>query len=168
MSLLNAMTISASALTAQRFRMDTISNNLANVETTRGADGQPFRRQLVVFQERPIERGQHFAGEMRRAVLRRTRPEHARGMGRGPQVPGRPNTGGGVQIAAIVPDDSELRRVYDPAHPDADEEGYVFFPNVNSVLEMVDMISATRAYEASVAAHNAARSMILKALEIGR
>lgn len=165
MSLLNTMNISASALTAERFRMDAISNNLANVETTRTASGEPYRRQLVTFQERPMENISSFRSQLQ-AQLRTTRPDHriiSDGL-----TAGKPMTGGGVQVAAITEDTSPFRRAYDPGHPDADEEGYVNFPNVNPILEMVDMISATRAYEANVAAHNAARSMALKALEIGR
>ncbi|MCL2548275.1 MAG: flagellar basal body rod protein FlgC [Symbiobacteriaceae bacterium] len=171
MSLLNTMNISASALTAQRFRMDIITNNLANVETTRGADGNPYRRQQIVFEERALEtRQSSFGSQLRQSMtMRRTREPHAWGItGRSGFGGGRLKVGGGVQVAAIVPDESEFRRVYDPGHPDADAEGYVSYPNVNSIIEMVDMISATRAYEASVAAHNAARSMALKALEIGR
>ena len=169
MSLFNTMTISASALTAQRFRMDVIANNLAQVETTRGADGLPYRRQQVVFQEAFVERSpqRSFRYHLDQ-VMRRTRPEHSFGLLVGSVTPGRPTVGGGVRVVDIVQDQSELRRIYDPGHPDADEEGYVLYPNVNSILEMVDMISATRAYEANVNAHNGARSMILKALEIGR
>ena len=168
MSLLNTMTISASALTAQRFRMDVISNNLANIETTRGADGEPYRRQQIVFQERPVEYAPNFQSHLQGSLqLNRTQVRHYPGRTATTHF-GHPSVGGGVQVASIVPDDSPYRRVYEPGHPDADEEGYVNYPNVNSILEMVDMISATRAYEANVNTHNAVRSMALKALEIGR
>jgi flagellar basal-body rod protein FlgC len=160
------MTIAASALTAQRVRMDVITNNLANIETTRGADGEPYRRQQVVFQESGIEHASGFRAQLQ-GQMRRTREAHCFGT-RQSLSAGRPIVGGGVRVSQIVQDPSEFRRVYDPGHPDADAEGYVLYPNVNSVLEMVDLISATRAYEASVSAHNGARSMILKALEIGR
>ncbi|MCL2497259.1 MAG: flagellar basal body rod protein FlgC [Symbiobacteriaceae bacterium] len=149
--------------------MDTISNNLANVETTRGADGEPYRRQQVVFQERPTAYPASFHTHlMHQLTLKRTRVQHFPEQLKNRSAVGSPTVGGGVKVADIVRDPSELRRVYEPGHPDADAEGYVSYPNVNSVLEMVDMISATRAYEANVATHNAARSMALKALEIGR
>lgn len=139
MNLFRSFDISASGLTAQRLRMDTIANNLANVNTTRTANGGPYRRQMVVFEER-------LAASMQ--------------SGR--------RLGAGVRVSRIVEDDDPPRLEYNPAHPDADEQGYVRLPNVNVVTEMVDMISASRAYEANVTALNAAKSMALKALEIGR
>ncbi len=134
-----AMQISASGLTAERFRLDTISNNLANINTTRTAKGGPYKRQSVVFAER-LERAK---GPKRFQVA-------------------------GVKVTKIVEDRGEDRKVYDPNHPDAKEDGYVHYPNINVVNEMVDMITATRAYEANVTAVNAAKTMALKALEIGR
>jgi len=119
--------------------MDTIANNLANVNTTRTARGGPYRRQMVVFEERL-----------------------AQAMGRG-----RPQ-GAGVRVSRIVEDDDPPRLEYNPNHPDANEQGYVELPNINVVTEMVDMISASRAYEANLAALNAAKAMALKALEIGK
>lgn len=137
MSLFHSFDISASGLSAQRLRMDTIANNLANVNTTRTERGGPYRRQMPVFQAR-----EDFAARMTRLQ--------------------------GVRAVAIVEDTDPPRLVYDPAHPDADADGYVRMPNVNVVTEMVDMISASRAYEANIAALNAAKAMAMKALEIGR
>ena len=135
MSVFQTFRTSASGLTAERLRMDTISNNLANANTTRTEDGGPFRRQFVLFQ--PIE------GNPRK-------------------------TGAGVRVVGIGEDPNPPRLVFDPEHPDANSEGYVEMPNVHVVKEMVDLISATRSYEANIAALNAAKAMAQKALEIGR
>jgi len=133
MSLLNSMNISASGLTAQRLRLDLISSNMANIETTRTEDGGPYRRQVPIFRE----------------IL--------------DQYTGMTN---GVEVAAIIRDNSPFRMVYDPGHPDANLEGYVLYPNVNPVVEMTDMFSATRSYEANLSLITAAKSMFLKTLEI--
>ena len=146
MSLFQAINTSASGLTAQRLRLDVISNNLANVNTTRTESGEPYRRQMVIFQER---QGQRSFGSMLQDAINK-------------------NSGNGVRVASIVKDNSPLKMVYNPEHPDANADGYVRMPNVNTVTEMVDMISATRAYEANVTAVNSAKNMALKALEIGR
>jgi flagellar basal-body rod protein FlgC len=139
----NSLRISASGLSAERLRMDTISSNIANVSTTRGEDGQPYRRKVAVFQENLNTELDKRTGKMKENML-------------------------GVKAVGIVEDQSELKRVYDPSHPDADEEGYVNMPNVNILNEMADMIAATRSYEANVTAMNSEKSMFLKALEIGR
>ncbi len=152
MSFLNALDISASGLTAQRVRMDLISQNIANADTTRTEKGQPYRRKVAVFEER--EARPSFAGylsESSKAMMRA-------GI----------NTVEGVRVKHITEDLSPFRRIHNPAHPDADQEGYVLMPNVDVTTEMVNMISATRAYEANVAAVNATKSMAMKALEIGR
>lgn len=128
--------ISASGLTAQRLRMDTIANNIANIETTRTPEGGPYRRQIPLFAPRQ------------------------------PDESGKP--GGGVRVQALLQDQSPFKRVYEPSHPDADEEGYVLMPNVELVKEMVNMIDASRAYEANVTALNTAKDMAQRALEIGR
>ena len=130
--------ISASGIYAQRVRMDVIANNVANADSTRTPEGGPYRRQTVTF----------------RAVY-----EDA--MGNRP-IPA------GVKVDRINEDPTDYRIVYDPGHPDADANGYVRMPNVNVVEEMVDMISATRAYEANVTALNATKSMIATAIEIGK
>ncbi|HHY47667.1 MAG TPA: flagellar basal body rod protein FlgC [Firmicutes bacterium] len=148
MSIFSAMAISASGMTAERLRMDVIANNIANANTTRTPEGGPYRRQQVLFRA--------VMGDAVRGYLSRLDPAHP------------PATGLGVAVVGIVRDPSPPRLVYDPAHPDADQDGYVHMPNVNILAEMVDMLSATRAYEANVTALNAAKSMALKALEIGR
>lgn len=141
MRLINSLGISASGLTAERLRMDLISGNIANINTTRTAEGGPYRRRVAVFAE-----------QLEQALRR------------GSSIP----QGKGVQVVGIMEDSSPPKLVYDPSHPDADEEGYVHLPNINIVNEMVDMITATRSYEANVTALNAGKSMALKALEIGR
>lgn len=147
MGLFQSFEISGSGLSAQRLRMDTIANNLANVNTTRTGRGGPYRRQMPVFAERQGSPA----------------PAGARGPFAGPRW-----NGAGVRVIAVVEDTDPPRLVYDPGHPDADEDGYVAMPNVNVVTEMVDMIGASRAYEANIAALNAAKAMAMKALEIGR
>ncbi|MFZ3172767.1 MAG: flagellar basal body rod protein FlgC [Carboxydocellales bacterium] len=152
MSFMQSLDISATALTAQRLRMDIISNNLANVNTTRTEKGGAYRRQMPVFVERP--------GELSfRQVLQKT----LGGQGEQEDLLGR-----GVRVTEIIEDQTPLKMIYNPDHPDANKDGYVAMPNVNTVMEMVDMISATRAYEASVTAVNSAKGMAMKALEIGR
>lgn len=143
MNTFNTLRISASGLSAERLRMDTIASNIANAETTRGENGQPYRRKIAVFQS-----------NLEKALNPDTGKEEDNLMG--------------VKAVGIQDDSSPLRRVYDPSHPDADAEGYVTMPNVNTLNEMADMISATRSYEANVSAMNAEKSMYLKALEIGR
>ena len=145
---LGGFDVSASALTAQRLRMDVISSNIANAESTRAhfVDGRfvPYRRKEVVFAPaespfRNILNNQLNAGSMQ-----------------------------GVQVAAIKEDATPFKQVYNPAHPDADENGMVYMPNVDLLKEMVDMISASRSYEANVTALNASKAMFMKSLEIGR
>jgi flagellar basal-body rod protein FlgC len=148
MSLFGGLEISASGLTAERLRMDVSAENLANAQTTRGTDGQPYRRKEVVLQEAAGSFGASLSAAM--------------GADNGPQ-------GGGVQVAGIVQDTATpLKRVYDPGHPDADAQGYVSMPNVDTVTEMVDLISAQRAYEANVTAMQAAKQMFSKTLELLR
>ncbi|HHT69141.1 MAG TPA: flagellar basal body rod protein FlgC [Firmicutes bacterium] len=145
MSVFKAFRISASGLTAERLRMDTIANNLANANTTRSVNGGPYQRQVPVFA--PIlDRSMHGASS----------PIHGGAKGQG------------VQVVGVVSDPSPPRLVYDPQHPDANADGYVEMPNVHVVKEMVDLITATRAYEANIVALNSAKSMAQKALEIGR
>ena len=144
MSIFGAIDVAASGMTAERLRLDVISNNIANVNTTRTADGGPYRRQFVVFEPRQGDASsfsQVMSGQLQL---------------------------NGVRVSGIRKDDSPLRMVYEPGHPDADAEGYVRMPNINIVTEMVDMMTASRAYEANVTAVNVAKSMMLKALEIGR
>jgi flagellar basal-body rod protein FlgC len=147
MGMFDALEISASGLTAERLRMDVTAENLANAQTTRGADGQPYRRKEVVLAERqgPGSFGAALAGAM-----------------------GRGGAPGGVEVASIAQDQTPLKQVYDPGHPDADANGYVQMPNVDPVAEMVDLISAQRAYEANVTAMQAAKQMFSKTLDLLR
>jgi flagellar basal-body rod protein FlgC len=135
MGLFDALHISSSGMSAERLRMDVIAENLANANTTRGPNGQPYQRQEVLLQSASPSFGQ---------VL------------------------GGVQVAGIVNDPTPPRRVYDPGHPDADKNGYVTLPNVNPVNEMVDLITASRGYEANVTAMTAAKQMFTKSLDVLR
>ncbi len=146
MAFLNSINISASGLTAEKLRMDVISRNIANVNTTRTADGTPYRRRVVVFQEAESRMPfSEYLSDASRKII-----------------------GAGVKVTGIKEDKTPFKSVYDPGHPDADEKGYVKMPNVDVMTEMVNMISASRAYEANVTAINAAKSMAMKALEIGR
>ncbi|ABR48879.1 flagellar basal-body rod protein FlgC [Alkaliphilus metalliredigens QYMF] len=147
MSYFNAINTSASGLTAERFRMDTISKNIANANTTRTPNGSPYKRQVVLFQSKEDAKG--FSSQLERIMNNNEKP-------------------GGVEVVGVKNDSSPYRQVYDPGHPDANEEGYVLMPNVDIVVEMANMISATRAYEANTTALNATKSMAMKALEIGR
>lgn len=147
MGFLGALDIGASALTAQRLRMDTISQNIANANTTRTENGTPYRRRLVIFEEK--SQGVPFSEYLTASSRERL-------------------VGKGVKVSKIVEDGSPFKKVYDPGNPDADAEGYVEMPNVDIITEMVNMISATRAYEANVTSINISKSMALKALEIGR
>ena len=152
MSIFSSMRTSASGLTSQRLRMDVISNNIANAETTRTPEGGAYRRQEVVFA--PKETGQvPFIDVLR-------------GTAQAGQVPGLQTEG--VQAVGIVDDKSPTRKVYDPSNPDANTDGYVEYPNVNVVTEMTDMLSATRSYEANVTVFNSVKAMAQRALEIGR
>lgn len=146
MSLFDSLNISASGLTAQRLRMDIISNNVANVNTTRTAAGGPYQREMPVFAER--------------------QPKFTIPSLEDNDV--RSRVSNGVQVIGIKKDSAPPRLVYNPEHPDANKDGYVALPNINLVSEMVDMIEATRAYEANVTALNSSKSMASKALEIGR
>ena len=147
MGYFGALDIGASALTAQRLRMDTISQNIANANTTRTENGTPYRRRLVVFEEKA--QGLPFSEYLTASSRERY-------------------VGKGVKVSKVVEDSSPFKKVYDPGNPDADAEGYVEMPNVDIITEMVNMISATRAYEANVTSINITKSMALKALEIGR
>lgn len=150
MSIFKGMNISASALSAQRLRMDVISSNMANLDTTRArnVNGQwePYRRKMVVMEQNHTS----FASYLQKA----------RGISKGP--------GSGVKIREIVEDQTPFKLVYQPEHPDANEEGYVQMPNVDPLKEMIDLMGATRSYEANATAFEAHKNMLLKALEIGR
>ena len=146
----DALNVSATGLTAERLRMDVTAENLANAQTTRGADGRPYRRKEVVLSE--VQSG-GFGSQLAKAV------------GAGSASGSQP---GGVEVAGITQDQTPGKLVYDPGHPDADQRGYVSMPNVQPVTEMVDLISASRAYEANVTAMNAAKQMFSKTLDLLR
>jgi flagellar basal-body rod protein FlgC len=147
MGMYSTLGVSATGMAAQRLRMDTVASNLANADSTLGP-GQAYRRRMVSLAEAPS--GPQF---------QLSAPEGVR------QQPGE-GTMHGVQVTAIVEDESELRREYEPGHPLADAEGYVTKPNVNTVTEMVDMIAASRSYQANVSAFEATKSMARSALRI--
>jgi len=155
MSFWNVLRIGASALNAQRLRLDIISNNIANAETTRTETGGPYQRQDVLFT--PQESRSSFSEQFLPEFLRSDRVQNPT-----------QSVQGGVKVASILTDERSGPRVYDPTHPDADAEGFVTYPNVNLAVEMTNMLSATRSYEAGLTIVNAARRMALKALEIGR
>jgi flagellar basal-body rod protein FlgC len=140
MGFMDSLSISASGMTAERLRMDVIANNLANVDTTRTPEGGPYRRQEVMLSSLASATGDDGST----ADLT------------------------GVQVSGIVPDQSPLKRVYQPGSPDADATGYVSMPNINTVTEMVDMMGASRAYEADVSATDAIKTAAMKALQIGQ
>jgi len=142
----SSMETSASGLTAQRLRLDVIASNLANAESTRTENGHAYRRKVAVFSPRAN------SGFSFRSVL-------------SSQMPSYP---AGVHVAGVVEDTSPLRKVYSPGHPDADGDGYVAYPNVDVVTEMVSMMAAARSYEANVTAIEAAKAMIQKALDMFR
>jgi flagellar basal-body rod protein FlgC len=160
-----AIRISASGLRGQRTKMDVVARNLANAETTRTAEGTPYRRQRAIFEQVLGDKVRRHSLNMGYGVenrLARTHPGH---LGESTTVTGR--SGGGLTSEVEVAlDSSEFRVVYDPGHPDADEQGYVLMPNVNPITEMVDMITASRAYEANVSAVQTAKDMFNDALKI--
>ncbi|MEW9501310.1 flagellar basal body rod protein FlgC [Jeotgalibacillus marinus] len=146
-----SMNITASALTTQRLRMDVISSNMANVDTTRATfdDGewQPYKRKSVVLETK----GEGFSSFLNTAMNRDE------------------SVGNGVTVSSIIQDDETPGELlYDPDHPDANEDGYVELPNVDPLREMVDLMSATRSYEGNVTVFNANKSMMMSALQIGK
>jgi flagellar basal-body rod protein FlgC len=148
MSMFGGLEISASGLTAQRLRMDVTAENLANAQTTKGADGQPYRRKEVVLREIPQS---GFGAQLSAA------------MGAGAS-----KRAGGVEVAQIAADATAGKLVYDPGHPDANAQGYLQMPNVDTVTEMVDLIDSSRAYEANVTAMQASKQIFAKTLELLR
>lgn len=146
MGLFDAINASASALSAERLRMDVVAENLANAQSTRGADGEPYKRKTVVLQQ-VQESGSSFAGVLGQKLH---------------------SGASGVEVVGIQADSAPGKRVYDPGHPDADGDGYITLPNVNPVTEMVDLITAQRAYEANVTAMQTAKTMFTRTLDILR
>ncbi|WP_284139945.1 MULTISPECIES: flagellar basal body rod protein FlgC [unclassified Virgibacillus] len=149
MTIFHSFNASSSALTAQRLRMDVISANIANAQTTRATvnengEYEPYRRKMVTVAPRE--------GSFQSFLHKAANAEKT----------------DGVKVTGIVADDEPFKLVYNPAHPDADDAGYVQLPNVDPLKEMVDLMSATRSYEANITALNASKSMLMKALEIGK
>ncbi len=145
MDFITSMKLSASGLNVQRQRMDTIASNLANIETTRTPEGGPYRRKDVVVSSMPL--AENFAVSLNRELENSIRQ---------------------AVVVKIIEDQSEPILVFNPDHPDANEEGYVALPNINLMTEMVNMINATRSFEANVQAIEAAKSMALRAIDLGR
>lgn len=146
MSLFQSFNINASGMTAQRFRMDVISENVANVNTTRTEDGTPYRRKIVSFAEKDVTPFSKVLDNTREAYL-----------------------GNGVKVYSVSEDtESDYIKKYDPSHPDADADGYVSYPNVNIVTEMTNMIDASRSYEANVTAFQTSKAIAMKGLELGK
>ena len=146
MALFQSFNISATGMTAQRFRTDIIAENIANVNTTSTESGGPYRRKIVTFQEKNVTPfSEYFSTSRNREV------------------------GNGVKVAKVTEDyETDFIMEYDPSNPDADENGYVSYPNVNTVTEMTNLIDATRAYEANATAFDASKSMALTGLSIGK
>ncbi len=146
MNFLSAMEISSSGMAAQRFRMNIISSNLANAQTTRTPEGGPYRRRSVIFGALPAPR---TFEEVLRSQVKPGDPLH-------------------VKVLGVAVDERPPLLKYDPGHPDSNEEGYVAFPNIDPTEEMVNLMLASRSYQANVAAFNATKNMALRALDIGR
>lgn len=147
MGMFDAFNINASGMTAQRYRMDIISQNVANANTTRTEDGTPYRRKVVTFAEKG--EGVKF-GSVFKSVRNKV-------------------SGSGVKVDGVYEDtETEMNKVYDPSHPDADEDGYVTYPNVNIVTEMTNLIDASRAYEANTTAFTASKNMAMQGLNVGK
>lgn len=143
-SFLNSLNITGSALTAERFRMDIITQNLANIDTTMTAEGTPYRRKQVVFEEKPLDFKQALKDEQSRIK------------------------NGGVKVTKVVESQEDFVPVYDPQHPHADENGYVWKPNVDRAEETVDLMAASNAYNANLTALNIIKTMTMKSLELGK
>ncbi|MBP1758273.1 MAG: flgC [Firmicutes bacterium] len=152
MAFLSSMNIVGSGLTAQQLRLDVISENVVNMNTTRTEGGGPYRRKMVVFES------QEQRDAFRMALAR----------SQGKLAAGELQNTGGVRIAEIVEDPSDLKLSYDPDHPDANAEGYVELPNIDLVKEITDAMAATQAYSANVTALNTLKAVTSRALEIGR
>lgn len=146
MGMFQAFNISASGMTAERFRTDIIAENIANIHTTSTESGEPYRRKVVTFSEKKVTPFSQYYSTSKNALV-----------------------GNGVKVASVTEDyETEFVATYDPANPDADENGYVYYPNVNTVTEMTNLIDAIRAYEANATAFEASKNMAQSALSIGQ
>ena len=143
MDIFTSMHIGASALKANRIRLNTISSNMANIETTSTPEGGPYKRKSVFFESTPMSFKEHLDANLKTSI-------------------------NGVKVKEIIADESKPRSVYKPSHPDADDNGYVAMPNINILEEMVDMMNTTRLYEANTTVIKSAKRMALRALDIGR
>ena len=157
MAFLDSMNIAASGLTASRMRMDVISENIANAEATRTVEGGPYTRKATVYEA--VNSGKSFDSLLADKLGSDYRI--------GNKIGRFENTVGGVTVKEVVDDKSEYISVYDPEHPDADEDGYVLYPNVDTTQEVLDMMSATRAYQMNLNALDAVKTMASQALKIG-
>ncbi|MGL5972154.1 MAG: flagellar basal body rod protein FlgC [Oscillospiraceae bacterium] len=145
MSFFNSLNIAGSALTATRLRMDVITQNLANATTTMTDEGTPYKRKQVIYQDNPLD----FKASLKEATVKSA-------------------GGGGVKVTEIVESNEPFKPIYNPSHPHANEDGYVFLPNVNTAEEQVDLMAATRAYEANITSLTVVKAMTMRALEIGK
>ncbi|MFO7569299.1 MAG: flagellar basal body rod protein FlgC [Smithellaceae bacterium] len=141
MDFITTFNITGSGLSAQRKKMDVVTSNIANVTTTSTPEGGPYKRKIMSFASDPLEKG--FDAKLKDAV-------------------------NAVKVGQVVDEQEGFKKIFDPAHPDADKDGFVTLPNVNLMLEMTDLITASRAYEANATAFDALKNMALKAMEIGK
>jgi flagellar basal-body rod protein FlgC len=162
-SLFHSMNISAQGLSVQRTKMNVVAENLANVDTTRTANGEPYRRKLVQVAQGGA--GERFIDVLEKNTLQLTETNDRHSQGK-VSIAREEQPRYGVKVNSIVEDQSAFRIIHDPAHPDADREGYVRMPNINHVQEMIELITATRSYEANVTALNSAKEMVRSALRI--
>jgi len=163
MQIFDTLDISATGLSAQRRKLTAIASNIANVDTTRTDEGGPYKRRRVVMLEAPALTKFSSMLEQQKSRLRRTEEKH---MLEGEPRPGEIFTGSGVMSQEVREEPIKPRLVYDPNHPDAREDGYVVYPDINVVTEMVDMIAASRAYEANATVLSAAKDMVNRSLDI--
>lgn len=159
MAFLSSLNIAASGMAAERLRLDVISQNVANAKTTRTEDGTPYKRQVVLFRE-----NKGFDSVLEETIAKR-KQQIETGIVNGPLKAAKNK---GVLVTEIVEDETPLTPVYDPTHPDADEDGYYYLPNVDVAEEEMDALAATRSYEANLAVLNAVKSMAQTALGIGQ
>lgn len=161
MGMFTSFDVNASGMTAQRYRMDIISENIANANSTRTADGTPYRRKVVTFEEKGSQTP--FAHVLSQAQTSLTPLGHVLHQGIDKY------SGTGVKVSSVREDTwTEMNMVYDPSHPDADENGYVTYPNVDTITEMVNLIDASRSYEANATAFQASKAMAVKGLDISQ
>lgn len=169
MSFLNSLDISGSALTAERFRMDIIAQNLSNIDVTMTPDGTPYKRQQVVFRERGLNfasvldnvKTMYYGGTLHeQTCIEKNRAER--------DLSAYQVQNGGVMVPKVIENEDEFIPVYDPSHPDADENGYYWRPNVDRAEEQIDLMAASNAYNANITALGIVKSMTMKALEIGK